>query len=60
MANNSTNINKRNNPFSPQIIEHKKKTMTYANGNLGPDLGQAQQCGGVKLVNGIQTLPLSM
>ena len=32
--------------------------MTYANGNLGPDLGQAQQCGGVKLVNGIQTLPL--
>jgi hypothetical protein len=29
IVNNSTNINKTNNPFSPQIIEHKKKSMTY-------------------------------
>ena len=28
----------------------KKKTMTYDIGNSGPDLGQAQKCGGVKMV----------
>ena len=32
--------------------------MTYANGNPGPGLGQAQQCGRVKLVNRIPTLPV--
>jgi hypothetical protein len=29
----------------------KKKTMTYDIGNSGPDLGQALNCSGVKLVN---------
>ena len=32
--------------------------MTYDVGNSGPSLGQAQQYGGVKSVNGIRTLPL--
>jgi hypothetical protein len=32
-----------------------KKIMTYANGNPGLGLGQAQKCGGIKLVNGITT-----
>jgi hypothetical protein len=27
-----------------QIIVHKKKTMTYADGSSGPVLGQAQKC----------------
>jgi hypothetical protein len=35
-------------------IEHKKTT-TYNVGNTGPSLGQAQQCGGVKPINGIHT-----
>jgi len=30
--------------------------MTYGIGNSGPDLEQAQKCGGVKLVNGIPLL----
>ena len=30
--------------------------MTYDVGNLSPDLGQAQICGSVKLVNRILTL----
>jgi len=46
MVNNSNNTNN----FSPQTIEHNKKTKTYGIGNPGPDLGQAQKCGGVKLV----------
>jgi len=32
--------------------------MTYDVENPGPGLGQAQNCGRVKLVNGITTLPL--
>jgi len=32
--------------------------MTYDVTNAGPGLGQAQQCGGVKPVNGISTLSL--
>jgi hypothetical protein len=43
MVNNSTNITKTNNHFSIQIIEHKKNTMTYGIGNLGPGLGQAKK-----------------
>jgi len=31
--------------------------MTYDVGNPGPDLGQAQKYGGVKLANGIPTFP---
>ena len=33
------------------------KTKTYDVGNLGPSLGQTQQCGGVKPVNGDPTNP---
>jgi hypothetical protein len=40
MVNNSTIINKRNNHLSPQINEHKKKTMIYDIGNPGVGLGQ--------------------
>jgi len=32
--------------------------MTYAEGNSGLDLGQAQQCGRVKPVDGIPPSPL--
>jgi hypothetical protein len=31
------------------------QTTTYPAGNLGPMLGQAQNCGGVKPLNGIST-----
>jgi hypothetical protein len=55
MVNNSNNINKTNNHLSTQNIEHKKKTITYGIGNSGPGLGQAQQCGRVKPINGIPT-----
>ena len=34
-----------------------KKTTTHDVGDPGPGLGQAQQCGGVKSVNGVPTLP---
>ena len=47
----------QSNPCSSQTNEHKK-TMTYDVGNPGPSLGQAQQYGGVKSVNGIQALSL--
>ena len=43
MVNNSNNINKTNNHLSIQIIEHKKNTMTYGIGNIGPGLGQVQK-----------------
>ena len=33
------------------------KAMTYDVENPGPDLGQAQQCDGIKLVNGMPILP---
>jgi len=52
MVNNSTNINKRYNHISPQIIE-PTKTRTYDVRNPGADLRQAQICGGVKLVDEI-------
>jgi len=35
------------------------KTTPYDIRNPGPGLGQAQQCGGGKPVNGIPTLPSS-
>ena len=35
-----------------------KMTTTYGIGNPGPGFGQAQTYGGVKLANGIPTLPL--
>ena len=58
IINNSTYINKINNHLSHKIIEHKKNTMIYCIRNLAPGLGQAQKCGGIKLVNGVTTLPL--
>ena len=42
MVNNPTKINKTNNHFSPQLVENKKKSITYGVGN--PGLGS----GGVK------------
>jgi hypothetical protein len=48
------------NEQSPLILttltEHKKNSMTYEVGNPGPGLGQAQECGRVKLVNKISIL----
>ena len=52
MVINSTNINKMN---ITELTEHKKEP-TYDE-NQDPGLRQAQTCGGVKLVNGIPTLP---
>jgi hypothetical protein len=52
MANNSTTINKMNN----HSLNTEKGTITYDLENPGPDFGQAQNCGRVKLVNRIQTL----
>ena len=49
-------MNKTNNHLSPSLTEYKK-IMTYGVGNAGPDLSQAQTCGGVKPVNGIPTTP---
>ena len=55
MVNNSTNINKTNNHLLSQLIEHNFffKNGTYDVGNPVPghDLGMAQKCVGVKLVN---------
>jgi hypothetical protein len=39
MVNKSTKINKFNNHLLSQIIERKKKTMTYDDRNPGPGLG---------------------
>ena len=36
-----------------------QKTTTYDVGNTGPSLEQVHRCGGVKLVNGSETLPSS-
>ena len=52
MVNNSININKTNCHLSSQPMELNKKTTTYKDGNPGPGLGQAHNCGGVKPVNG--------
>ena len=35
-------------------------TTTYADINPGPGVGQAQQCGGIKPVNGLRNLPDSL
>jgi len=42
-------MNKTNNHLSPSLTEYKK-IMTYGLGNAGPDLSQAQTCGGIKPV----------
>jgi hypothetical protein len=43
------------NLFKWKRITEYKKIMIYGVGNVGPDLSQAQTCGGVKPVNGIPT-----
>ena len=57
MVNISTNMKKKNNPLSPQIIE-RKNTTTYHVRNSDPGLGQAQTCGEFKQLNGTPTLLL--
>ena len=39
MVNNSPNINKMNNDLSPQLTEHKKKTMKYDVGKYRIETG---------------------
>jgi hypothetical protein len=51
MINNSTNINKTRNHLS-----HLLKN-THDMENPGPDLGQAQKCGGIKPVIDFPSLP---
>jgi len=48
---------KRTNTSHIYSLNAKKGTTTYEVGNLGPGLGQPQEYGGVKQVNGIITLP---
>jgi hypothetical protein len=57
MVINSTNINNTNNHLSSllNLLNKKRETTTYDVEN--PGLGQAQKCVGVKLINGIPTLP---
>ena len=51
------NINQMNNRLSSYLIPlNTNQTTTYDVGNLGPGLGRAQKCGGIKPVNGIPTL----
>jgi hypothetical protein len=56
IVNNSNTIYRTNNHLSPEITEHKKTT-TYDVGNSAPCFGQAQNWGGVKLINVIIILP---
>jgi len=55
MVNNSTNTNKKNNHLSPQLTQHKNKTMTYDVENPAPGLGQAYKCGRVNRIMSIST-----
>jgi hypothetical protein len=54
MDNNSTKSTKCTTTSHLNSL-NTNKTMTY-DGNPGSDLGQTQECGGVKLVNGLPTL----
>jgi len=54
MDNNSTKSTKCTTTSHLNSL-NTNKTMTY-DGNPGPGLGQTQECGGVKLVNGLPTL----
>ena len=56
MVNNFTNFNNANNSLPLHSLD-VKQTTTYDVWNAGLYLGQAQQCGGVKLVNGIPKFP---
>jgi hypothetical protein len=59
MVNNSININKANSHFLHQLINMKNTTTTYNIGNPESGLGQAQQCDGVRPVNGSTPPPPS-
>ena len=52
MVYNFTNINETNNHLSLQTIEPERPQHNGV-GDPDPGVGQAQQCDGVKLVNGI-------
>jgi hypothetical protein len=55
MVNNFTNINKISH-LNPLQTKKGGGAMAYDVGNPDPGMGQAQKCGGVKLVNGIPIL----
>ena len=57
-VNNFTNINKTTTIASHFKSTNIVKNTTYDVRNPGPGMGQAESCGGVKLVNGIPTLSL--
>jgi hypothetical protein len=57
MIHNSTNINKQTINSHLNSL-NTKKTMTYDIANLGPGLGQTQQCGGLNWLMGSQSSPL--
>ena len=59
MDNNSTNINKANAYLSREIIEHKRDH-TYYVWNPGPESIQIQQIGGIKRVNLVIALPITV
>jgi len=49
----------KNRPITSHLNSlNRQSTTTYGVGNLGPGLGHAQKCGGVKPVNGIPNPPL--
>jgi hypothetical protein len=52
MVNNTTNINKTNNPLSPQTAEHMQTTRTtHGVEHRGPALGQAQEDRDVNIIS---------
>jgi hypothetical protein len=57
IINYTTNINKTNNYLQPQIIEQKKKTKTYADGNTCPALDRHKNVAGLKYLMGCKHFP---
>ena len=55
MVNNANDINKTNNLFSLQIIEHNNKTTTYDAVNPGPGLGSHKIGAGLNRLMGFHT-----
>ena len=53
MVNNSTNIDKTNNQFPSQLIEHNQNITTYPGGIPDTGWGQEHICVGIKSLNGI-------
>jgi hypothetical protein len=58
IVNSSTNINETNNHHSPPTIEHKKQDNIILCWKSRSGVGQAQEYGRVKPINGIPTFPL--